>query len=134
MLQCYGIIGVIYRHSPRSYHLTCKTDGAKARTGRSTIPKFVSFAEFIKTEVKIATDPVFTREALKVQDFDSGFRRKTSNYRIKSNTTKVCICVLCNNDHDLDDCKEFLKKTVAERRSFAIFLEEDSFALEIKCY
>ena len=39
----------------------------KARVGQTSVPSFASFAKFIKAEVKVVTDPIFSREALMVQ-------------------------------------------------------------------
>ena len=90
----------------------------KARVGQTSVPSFASFAKFIKAEVKVVTDPIFSREALKVQALDGGNKRKPGSYRIKSNVTKLDSCILCNGGHDLDDCDEYLKKNVAKKKSF----------------
>ncbi|CAB4017958.1 Hypothetical predicted protein, partial [Paramuricea clavata] len=92
---------------------------SKARVGHRNMPSFDSFANFIKDEAKVATDPIFSREALRVQSSDGvNNKRKPPNYKVRTNASKVESCIHCKKEHDLDDCDEYLKKSIGERRKF----------------
>ncbi|CAB4026752.1 Hypothetical predicted protein, partial [Paramuricea clavata] len=55
---------------------------SKARVRHRNMPSFDSFANFIKDEAKVATDPIFSREALRVQSSDRvNNKRKPPNYK-----------------------------------------------------
>ena len=101
---------------------------------------------FVKTEAGITTDSVFSREALSRLDvsertdrFGKGRnanKRRTFGDRsrmtshVSSHATTVVTtlknerrvpentCKMCGKSHDLDDCKEYLEKSLQERREF----------------
>ena len=93
---------------------------SKARVGQRNMPSLDSFANFIKDEAKVATtDPIFFREALRIQSSDGANTKcKHTNYKVRSNASKVESCILCKGGHDLDDCEEYLKRSIDERRKF----------------
>ena len=121
----------------------------KLRKPNESLPNFKHLTEFIKSEAKIATDPVFSREVLKRIGRDDSVKSKpsqsrpSSSYRVTSHVTSATSfpsrtkqdqptptrneqdhrpqdCALCNGKHDLDDCKDFLAKTIADRRLFLL--------------
>ena len=101
----------------------------------------------MNTEAGIATDPVFSREALRRLDGSSdrpdrsnkgkGFG-KTKTYGDRARTphqvlnhatdvtadqmtasrNSAIICKLCKKGHDLDDCQAYLKKSLLDRKEF----------------
>ncbi|CAB4008562.1 Hypothetical predicted protein [Paramuricea clavata] len=90
---------------------------------KSKNPAFKHFVNFVKTEAKIATDPIFSRQALdKIgQDDKSKFKRGSTS-KFTSNATMMKeespnSCIACNGFHDLDECKVYLKKSLSERRA-----------------
>ena len=95
----------------------------KIRESKKT-PEFANFVNFIKAEVKVATDPVFSRQVLeKVGQDDKSKPRKGQVQKHISGITisgrpGIKPCILCNNMHDLDDCKRFAEKSLAQRRAF----------------
>ena len=96
-----------------------------------SIPGFKSFSGFIRTEAKIATDPIFSKEALgktsskerkpiqpksSTKDF---FRASSHATDVETpNDDKAVLCILCAGTHDLDDCKYFNGKTLEQRKNF----------------
>ena len=101
-----------------------------------------------------ATDPVFSREALRRLDGSSdrpdrfgkgkgSSKSKTSgtSHHASTHATEVTagqesgsrtptgLCKFCNKTHDLDDCQEYLKKTLPQRKEF---LKEKSLCFA--CY
>ena len=86
---------------------------------RNKIPVFKDFA---KGEAKIATDPVFSRQALdRVGQEDKAKLKKVQPSRIFNNATVLdeadLQCLSCNGKHDLNECNVYLKKILSERRA-----------------
>lgn len=90
----------------------------------------------MEREVEVATDPVFSREALEKVGPDKvkpkpllQFRARTTqkltshvitgvNRTSNEQNQRKDVCYLCGGTHDLDDCKDYMKKTLTERRKF----------------
>ena len=114
---------------------------------RGDVASFKDLADFVVSAAESANDPVFGVQALSNSQErrrdstkrDSKKRPPPTNQTGNSfvtgiNTppgseavenmcrdnpgTKVNLCPFCNKTHDLDDCAEFLKKTMDERKSF----------------
>lgn len=88
-----------------------------------SVPVFSNFVSFIKAEAKVATDPVFSRQALeKIGQDDKSKSKRGSVQRFISNLTisgggRIKPCIMCNELHDLDDCKKFMEKSLPDRRA-----------------
>lgn len=109
-------------------------------------PPFTQFVKFVTKEAKIACDPITSLQSLKSKDQpDTASENKRSNRKRTSfmsqteatdtksdkeekysadgfkkgfNEYKPQPCILCEGSHHLDDCKEFLSKTMAERKQY----------------
>lgn len=105
-------------------------------------PRFSAFCSFLQRESRIAYNPVTAvrpqREEVANDNFDKGWKPKGFNIRkpprfstfatdshevANSNThsrmekkSEATLCPLCKAPHDLNVCKQFLKKSLAERR------------------
>ena len=112
------------------------------RVSRQSIPAFAEFVAFVKNEAGIATDPVFSGDALsrvlepartykdkhahksKVVDDRSRPRSYVSSHATAisandKNTQKANpVCQQCEKAHDLDDCQIYLKKNLQARKEF----------------
>jgi len=112
------------------------------RKGEMGYPLFSVFCRFLQRESRIACNPVTTvrpqKEEVIKEDSDKGRKSNGFNRRkpprfnalameshevTDSNTnskkekkSEATLCPLCKASHDLDVCKQFLKKSVAERR------------------
>jgi len=134
------------RKLPLSLQDRWRRESSRHRVAGSITPTFASFVTFAKTEAGFATDPVLSREALTRLDvsertdcFDKGRNaNKPRTYgdhsRLRSHVSshamtvvtppknERCVpentCKMCGKSHDLDDCKEYLKKSLQERREF----------------
>ncbi|XP_074606450.1 uncharacterized protein LOC141859501 [Acropora palmata] len=119
-----------------------RREASRWRVSRQTIPAFAEFVAFVKSEAGIATDPVFSRDALsrvmepartytdkhahksKVIDDRSRPRSYVSSHATAiaandKNTQKANpVCQQCEKAHDLDDCQIYLKKSLQERKEF----------------
>ena len=112
---------------------------------KGRIADFKDIAEFVESAAESANDPIYGSQALNKSEQkhkassirDSTKRTQLPNQRSSSfatnvNTppasvslrnTKCCdsntgSCLLCNKPHDLDDCDDFRKRTIEEKRSF----------------
>ena len=103
---------------------------------RLQFPPYCEFVDFVAKEATIACDPVTSLQSLKGVN-DSQKSDKVSNRqervshgsrtflaeveeRDKKFSDNACqvLCALCNGPHELDDCRAFLDKSLAERKSF----------------
>ena len=110
-------------------------------------PPFEEFCRFLKTEARIACNPITSLQAIKEEDSkgngdkwkpnskfpknkdikDSGFRSfatgadETKEGRERNreeNKAKRTICLFCKAAHDIDTCDKFLCLPLTERRNF----------------
>jgi hypothetical protein len=95
------------------------------------MPSFDLFANFIKDEAEVATDPIFSREALRIQSSDGvNNKRKPPNYKVRPNPSKVESCILCKKEHDLDDCDKYFKRASMKDENS---LMRNSYVTHITC-
>ena len=79
------------------------------------------FIDFMEEEMLLVNDPNFSRNALAdlKEDTPRPTTMQTTQKRFKTMLTKNSItCPKCSNDHDLDDCEEYLKLNRFDRRNF----------------
>ena len=87
-------------------------------------PDFADLIRFVEDEATLVNDPLFSKEAL------SGYvdkrevpvkRKQLKTYVIAANEDTSRLqnsCPLCQRDHDLDKCEDFMKKSVEDRSKF----------------
>ena len=87
-------------------------------------PDLADFIHFVDDEATLATDPLFSKDALSKyldQKEAPSKRQQLKPYlttvKEKSGKSKD-VCYLCQNYHDLDKCQEYMKKPVEERSKF----------------
>ena len=83
-------------------------------------PDFADLIHFVEDEATLVNDPLFSKEAL------SGYvdkrevpvkRKQLKTYVITANEDTSRLqnsCPLCQRDHDLDKCEDFMKKSVED--------------------
>ena len=76
------------------------------------------FIQLIEDESTVVNDPLFSNVAL--SDSKTSETRKKSSLKANSNkfVNKSRICAHCKQSHDLDDCPDFKKLPIEERREF----------------
>ena len=92
--------------------------------------------EFVVSAAEAANDPVFGKEALTRSEHiaSSTFKSEKRTQKLKSSSFATSVqvdstgyvyqnetkgqCHLCKGTHDLDDCTEFAKKSMEEKRDF----------------
>ena len=74
---------------------------------------FHDLAQFVKNEASSVNDPVFSKEAL-------GQRKPKPNASVfATNVPQNAIqCYVCKQDHDIEQCKEFLAMTLSAKRMY----------------
>ncbi|KAK3717695.1 hypothetical protein QZH41_001099 [Actinostola sp. cb2023] len=100
------------------------------------LPGFKNFADFLRIEAKIATEPVFSKQALaksttrdqqarttKVDNYQRGRTYRVTSHAINAESSATSQAsskfMLCKVEtHDLDDCRCFKEKTLADRKKF----------------
>lgn len=114
---------------------------------RMEFPPFKNFMDFIVKEAKIATDPITSIESVKKSELahtepskprpdfkarqrgtaDYGKRSfltdvdedQVANVNVANRSDRRRNCVLCEGNHELDDCKQFLTKSLEGRKQYA---------------
>lgn len=110
-------------------------DWLNVKTGEQRYPSYQCFCNFLEKEARIACNSVTTR-LIGRQTARSQLNKGQRNFRSFSTTTnedganitamntslkeadRVSICYLCDQPHDLEECREFNHKTLQERRDF----------------
>lgn len=111
--------------------------GRKAASYRShnmCFPSFRVFSDFISAEADIMNDPITSVKSLRSKNLDLNQDGKLSARVLQSSTKessrhdpnnkqnkgmkKDRPCPLCQGEHDMNVCPEFLKKSLQERRDF----------------
>ncbi|KAJ8038907.1 hypothetical protein HOLleu_16467 [Holothuria leucospilota] len=93
-------------------------------------PPFSQFRQFVVKEADIACNPITSFQALKgFQSDDTKGKRVKGAQGARNFATEVSEvskpgkakgrCVLCQGDHKLDYCKQFLSKTLKDRKAYA---------------
>ena len=83
---------------------------------------FARFFRVCKREPILVNDPIFSREA--VQEYATHPEKKLNRYKKIGNfatqsTIEVFMkCPLCDDKHDLDECKSFKEKVLQEMNRF----------------
>ena len=123
----------------RSYRDTFAVTGlkrvSKIRNASERMASFNNFCQFVSEQADLATDPIYSEETVaRAKDGDVKFRRsgdrrfkrqKGSSFRTNmskpdgsTRNPRSRSCALCSKPHDLDECSEFLKKPLTEKRNF----------------
>ena len=80
------------------------------------------FLAMLEEEVNLATDPLYSREAITHSISADSSLKKYDSTKHKMKTlvlaTPKLKCPDCELNHDLDECKQYLKRNIEERRRF----------------
>ena len=109
----------------------------KVRKHKVREATFSDFVDFIESESAVLNDPVYSRKGLnegkreekdnRVKNFAIGTEENESEERKEEDNMKNCAignqpqshpCPLCKVPHDLDDCPQFLNKSLKDRKQF----------------
>jgi len=136
-LNTAHVLRQLWEKLPRYLRSKWTETNNKTKAVKGRMANFEEFVEFVRVQADLATDPVFSegsvsRQATEERDkifTQPRFVRRTPT-RSKgtsfvtdvSKTTKVnqhiTTCVLCEGSHNVNDCEQFLKKPLTDRRDF----------------
>ena len=98
---------------------------SKARVERGKIMQFSDLADFVSMAAETANDPVYGKSGKKSSDPSPQVvkiaKPKTSSFSTTvsaESKTAVRTCILCNENHDLDSCDKFARKSIEDKRKF----------------
>ena len=89
-----------------------KVNSMKRKTGR--VASFYDFADFFDMETLVTNDPVYSKEAL----YSSKDKKDPMINNRSTKTETGPVCWLCQEGHDLEDCKHYKEMSRAERLKF----------------
>ena len=111
-----------------------RREANKIRENRVSALGLTDFSKFVKSEARVANDPIFSRGSLNrmLGQEKPKFKPKyRSNESYSKHTTGATIaddgnqteevedqCVLCDGSHDLDECQCFLKNSLENRKAW----------------
>ena len=97
-----------------------RTASKYRRDHQGELAGYETFLEFVHQESTLANDPIYSKNAPSNASTTNNRTFTKSNPRIGSHVTDVkhSTCVLCNENHDLDNCAQYLQKDVDERKRF----------------
>ena len=136
-LNTAHVLRQLWEKLPR--HLRGKWTERNNRTkiAKGRIADFEEFSQFVREQAELATDPVFSEENVSKphhvdRDKDALLKFRGRSFKRGKGTSfvtglkqedskqRTLVCVLCNNPHNLDECDQFLKKSLSERREFVM--------------
>lgn len=99
-------------------------------------PPFSEFCHFLRTEARIACNPVTSLRQTRANDEATKAKQTTTSVRRQLSSTTFATgartstherprgfrqtkCSICESDHELDICREFLKLSLKERKDLA---------------
>ena len=108
----------------KSYPSTCESKGR--------IADFEEFSQFEHKQADLATDPVFSEQCVSKPNHDEkdrGTRLKFTRGKETNLATGVnqedsnqqtVLCSLCKKPDNLNECEQFLKKSLSDCRDFVV--------------
>ena len=136
-LNTAHVLRQLWEKLPRYLRSKWTERNNKTKVLKGRMAHFEEFVDFVREQADLATDPVFSDESVSKLPTESKdkvfvqprFARRmptrskgTSFVTDISNPAKVkkdvITCVMCNGSHNLNDCEQFLKKPLSDRREF----------------
>ena len=96
------------------------------RVAKGRMAGFEDFVQFVTKQADLATDPVYSEELVTLessQPTTRDHRNKESNFRTfpkeqNEQLKGIPPCVVCHKMHNLDQCFQFKKRTLSQRKDF----------------
>ncbi|XP_030834543.1 uncharacterized protein LOC115921321 [Strongylocentrotus purpuratus] len=102
-------------------HIVHRWNRSVAQTKRERLcyPRFADFVSFIGNEADIANDPLLTVDVGKTRERKQETAVSKRVTLSTSGSTSQKQCLLCKRqNHSLNDCREFLRKDMSQRKDF----------------
>lgn len=121
-LNTAQVLRKLWEKLPRHLRSKWTERNSKSKSTNGRMANFQEFSQFVCEQAELATDPVFSEEIEKIPLEDKDKAKSKFPGRVRGFGTKmgkeVTTCSLCKKTHDLNDCEQFLKKPLSDRRDF----------------
>jgi len=134
-LNTANVLPQLWEKLPRHLRSKWTERVSKIRSAMEHMADFGDFCQFVSEQADLATDPIYSEEVVsKSRETGEKFRkpgdRRFNRGKGSSFGTNISkpdggtrnphsrSCTLCSKAHDLDECAEFLRKPLTERRNF----------------
>ena len=126
-LNTANVLRQLWEKLPRHLRSKWTERVSKIRNASEWMASFNDFCQFVSEQADLATDPIYSEETVaRSKNGDVKFRRsgdrrfkREKGGRMESTRNPPSrSCNLCCKPHDLDECSEFLKEPLTERRNF----------------
>ena len=109
----------------------------RTKSAKGKIADFEEFSQFVREQADLATDPVFSEQYVSKPNHDEKdrgthlkFTRKplkrgkgtnlATGVNQEDSNQQTVVCSLCKKPHNLNECEQFLKKSLSDRRDFVV--------------
>ena len=134
-LNTANVLCQLWEKLPWYLHSKWTEKVSKIRSTKQQIASFNNFSPFVSQQADLATDPVYSEEGnsramdtvdkYHKQNERKPKRRRRTNFATDLSKKKATrgnslpvSCTLCSKVHHMDECADFLKKPLGERRDF----------------
>ena len=126
-LNTAHVLRQLWEKLPRYLRNKWTERASKIKQASQRMPNFEEFCSFVSQQADLATDPVFSEDNSERPKEDRSKDRRSvrdgkgscfaENVRRRDTKagTKTIICILCGRMHNLNECYEFLQKSLASR-------------------
>ena len=136
-LNTAHVLRQLWEKLPRHLRSKWTERNNKTKIEKGRIADFEEFSQFVRKQAELATDPVFSEENVTKPHHDEKdkgthvkFRRRprsrgkgtslATGLKQEGRKEQSTSCSLCKRPHNLNDCEQFLKKTLTERWEFVV--------------
>ena len=136
-LNTAHVLRQLWEKLPRHLRSKWTERNNKTKSAKGRIADFEEFSQFVREQAELATDPVFSEENVCKPHHDEKdksthvkFRRRphsrgkgtslATGLKQEDRKERSTLCSLCQRPHNLNDCEQFLRKTLTERREFVV--------------
>ena len=134
-LNTANVMRQLWERLPRYLRSKWTERVSRIRSVKGQTASFNDFCQFVSEQADLATDPIYSEEGISkpmnaVDKYHKQNERKPKRGRGTNFATGLAgknagggnshpiSCTLCSKAHHLDECAEFLKKPLVERRNF----------------
>ena len=124
-LNTAHVLRKLWEKLPRYLRSKWTERNSKTKTTKGRMANFEEFSQFVCEQAELATDPIFSEEGvskISLEDKDNYNGKSRLPKRVRGFGTvtggAATVCPLCKRTHDLNDCEQFLKKPLSDRRDF----------------
>ena len=136
-LNTAHVLRQLWEKLPRHLRSKWTERNNKTKSAKGRIADFEEFSQFVREQAELATDPVFFEENVSKPHHDEKdkgthfkFRRGSrsrgkgtslaTGLKQEGRSKQSASCSLCKKPHNVNDCEQFLTKTLTERREFVM--------------